>query len=570
MKASMRKVSWRLLAACVMVAPGAGAQVIRGTVNSEGTPVPIPGAVVTLLDGSGAFAGRRALTDRAGSYAMRAPGPGSWVIEVRAIGFSPYRSRARAVASGETIIANPTLRRVATRLASLRIEVSSPCRRATDLDPVASALWDDVWAALASAEVAREQRMVRAEVFVYTRDVDVLSGRVMSEQRGIASVLDERPFRTAPAADLIQNGFWRRSPLGNIDFYGISAGTLISDEFLGTHCFSLVRQDSGRTARVGLSFRPVRSRPSDVQGVLWVHPESRELRELEFRYTGLQLRGPAAGGSLSFSRLASGLLVDDQWTLQHPFETPRPPGEQRTGLAPAATHSDVRPGTTLRLAGGFVLGDTARVRRFSMVLGRVERGGEPADATTVEILGGWQRTSTDSSGAFMVRDMLPGAYEVRLMQPGSDEEGGFVQHGRLELAGGEVARVDLAVPDAGAIAAELCPGWREDVGTAPLYGVLRDAASGRPAANYQVELQWTPAEDSTGARIGRSGAARVLSDWRGEFLACDVPSLGQVRFRTTARDAEWSDPIPAGRRLRVIEVMVDSSATPRPPGAGQR
>jgi hypothetical protein len=156
------------------------------------------------------------------------------------------------------------------------------------------------------------------------------------------------------------------------------------------------------------------------------------------------------------------------------------------------------------------------------------------------------------------------------MQPGSDVEGGFVQHGRLELAGGEVARVDLAVPDAGAIAAELCPGWREDVGTAPLYGVLRDAASGRPAANYQVELQWTPAEDSTGTRIGRSGAARVLSDWRGEFLACDVPSLGQVRFRTTARDAEWSDPVPAGRRLRVIEVMVDSSATPRPPGAGLR
>jgi hypothetical protein len=59
----------------------------------------------------------------------------------------------------------------------------------------------------------------------------------------------------------------------------------------------------------------------------------------------------------------------------------------------------------------------------------------------------------------------------------------------------------------------------------------------------------------------------VLTDWRGEFLACDVPSLGQVRFRATARDAEWSDPVPAGRRLRVIEVMVDSSATPRPPGS---
>jgi hypothetical protein len=459
---------------------------------------------------------------------------------------------------------------VATRLASLRIEATTPCRRAADLDAVASQVWDDVWAALASTEVAREQRLVRAEVFVYTREVDVLSGRVMREERGVASVLDERPFRTAPAADLMQNGFWRRSPLGEVEFYGISAGTVISEEFLGSHCFSLVRRDSAGPARVGLAFRPVRSRVADVQGVLWVQPETRELRELEFTYTGLQLRGPAAGGSLAFGRLPSGLFVDEQWTLQHPYETPRPPGAQRTGTAAAVKTADVRPGTTIRLAGGFVLGDSARVRRFALVLGRVQQSGAPADATTVEILGGGQRATADSSGAFMVRDILPGAYEMRLMRPGSDEEGGFVQHGRLELSGGEVAHVELAVPDAGVIAADLCPGWREDRGTAPLYGVLREASSGRPAANYQVELQWTPAEDSTGVRLGRSGAARVLSDWRGEFLACDVPSLGQVRFRTTARDAEWSDPVPAGRLLRVIEVTLDSSAAPRRPGGGQR
>jgi hypothetical protein len=563
---SMREVSWLLVAACAIVVPKAGAQVIRGTVNSEGTPVPVQGAVVTLTDTSGGFSGRRALTDRSGSYALRAPAAGRWIVEVRAIGISPYRSRTRTVAGGETVVESPTLRRVATRLASLRIEATSQCRRTTELDPVASAVWDDVWAALASAEVAREQRLVRADVFVYTRDVDVLSGRVMSEQRGITPVLDERPFRTAPAADLMQNGFWRRSPLGHVDFFGISAGTLISDEFLGTHCFSLVRRDSTNDERVGLSFRPVRSRTADVQGVLWVDPESRELRELEFTYTGLQLRGPAAGGTLSFARLPSGLLVDQRWTIQHPFETPRPPGEQRTGTT-AAPVADVRPGTTVRLAGGFVLSDSARVRQFALVLGRVSRGGEPADATTVEVLGGGQRVAADSSGAFMVRDVLPGTYEMRIVRPGSDDEGGFVQHGRLVLSGGEVARVELEVPEAGAIAADLCPGWREGIGTAPLYGVLRETGSSRPAANYQVELQWTALEDSTGAMVGRSGAARVLSDWRGEFLACDVPSLGQVRFRTTARDAEWSDPVPAGRRLRVIEVMVDSGAAPRPPGS---
>lgn len=111
----------------------------------------------------------------------------------------------------------------------------------------------------------------------------------------------------------------------------------------------------------------------------------------------------------------------------------------------------------MRLAGGFVLSDSARVRQFAIVLGRVSVGGAPADATTVELLGGGQRTVTDSSGTFLFRDVLPGTYEVRLLREGTDQEGGFVQHGQLVLTGGDVARVDLAVPAADSIARELCP-----------------------------------------------------------------------------------------------------------------
>jgi hypothetical protein len=308
--------------------------------------------------------------------------------------------------------------------------------------------------------------------------------------------------------------------------------------------------------RVGLSFRPVNSRaPADVQGVLWVDPDSRELRELEFTYTGLQLRGPAAGGTMHFTRLESGLLVDDLWTLQHSYEQARPPGAQRTGVTNAAMRG-IRPGTTLRVGGGFVLTDSARVRRFAVLAGLVRAGTEPAGATTVDVLGGGQKAVTDSTGSFLFRDVLPGTYEMRLLRSGTDEEGGFVQHGRIALAGGELARVDLAVPDAETIAAELCPDARSTEGTAPLFGVLREERTGRPAADYQVEVQWAPATDSSGTNRARAGAARVLTDWRGEFVACDVPSGGSVRFRTTAQGAEWSDPIRAGRRLLVIEIGV--------------
>ena len=126
----LNRFHWLLLPALVMCSTSAGAQVIRGTVNGEGIRAPLRGAVVTLLDARGNTADRRVLTDNDGSFAMRAPSAGTWMIEVRAIGYSPRRTSARTVASGETVVEQVTLRQVATRLATLRIEGRSACRRA--------------------------------------------------------------------------------------------------------------------------------------------------------------------------------------------------------------------------------------------------------------------------------------------------------------------------------------------------------------------------------------------------------------------------------------------------------
>jgi len=131
-------------------------QVLRGSVNAEGTGAPLRGAVVTLLDARGNPADRRVLTDTDGAFAMRAPSAGTWIIEARAIGYSPKRTAARPVSAGETVVEKLVLRQVATRLATLRVEAKSACRRAGEFDAVTSEVWDDVWAALAAAQLARE------------------------------------------------------------------------------------------------------------------------------------------------------------------------------------------------------------------------------------------------------------------------------------------------------------------------------------------------------------------------------------------------------------------------------
>ena len=551
---------WLIVTLAVLLpAQSASAQVIRGTVNAEGVGAPLRGAVVTLLDARGNGVDRRVLTDNLGAFAVRAPSPGTWMVEARAIGYSPRRSAVRPVAAGETVVEKLVLRQLATRLATLRVEARSACRRAGEFDAVTSEVWDDVWAALAAAQLAREQRLVRAEVFVYTREVDVSTGLVMQEERGVASVLDESPFRTAPPAELTRLGFVRTSLLGNVEFHGLDAATIISPEFLAGHCFNLVRHDSSGLTLVGLSFRPVNERArADVQGLLWLDADSRELRTLEFTYTGLRLRGPAAGGRLGFTRLPNGVLIDDRWLLQHPFESKRAVGAQRTGIA-AAPDRSIPAGTTLRIGGGFVLADSARARQFATLTGIVRQASAPADAASVELVGSGQRFVTDSTGVFLIQDVLPGTYEVRAMRAGPADRGGFVQHGQLTLVPGDVARITLDIPDADAIVAELCPNSAE--GAAPLFVVMREEQSGRSASNYRVEARWTPPADSSGAPIGRPGGVRALTDWRGEFVACDVPAGASVSFRTTTGEAQWSLPIRIGAKLNILEIAADTSAT---------
>jgi hypothetical protein len=515
--------------------------------------------VVTLLNQAGSPGGRRVLTDNEGAFAMRPPTAGTWMLEVRAIGYAPQRTGAKLVAVGETIVERVVLRQVATRLATLRVEARSACRRAGELDAVTTEVWDDVWAALASAQLAREQRLVRAEVFVYTREVDVSTGLVMQEDRGVASVLDESPFRTASPAELTSRGFVQTSLLGQVDFHGLDAATIISPEFLGGHCFNLVRRDSAGVPLVGLSFRPLneRGRP-DVQGLLWLDAESRQLRALEFTYTGLKLRGPVAGGRLGFTRLPNGVLIDDRWLIQHPYELNRAVGRQRTGLS-ADPDRAIPAGTTLRIGGGFVLADSARLQQFATVAGIIRQGPAPADAVAVELVGSGQKFVTDSTGEFLIQDVLPGTYEVRVMRTGPADRGGFVQHGQIALAPGDVARVALDIPEPEAIAEELCQ--KRDPGIAPLFVVLREEHSGRAASNYRVEARWEPPVDSLGVPTGRPGGVRALTDWRGEFVACDVPAGASISFRTTTGEAQWSLPIRVGGRLNVIEIAADTSGT---------
>ena len=90
-----------LAVACVVVfAPALRAQVIRGTVTSNGAP--LVDASVVLLDDEGNIR-RGTLSEQNGTYELMCPGPGTYIVRVGGAGISTWNSQPVTVGDGETV-----------------------------------------------------------------------------------------------------------------------------------------------------------------------------------------------------------------------------------------------------------------------------------------------------------------------------------------------------------------------------------------------------------------------------------------------------------------------------------
>ena len=108
---------------------------------------------------------------------------------------------------------------------------------------------------------------------------------------------------------LATKGYMHRNADGTHTYYAPDAEVLLSDQFIQTHCFSVVRETEKHEGHVGLSFVPIESgRLVDVEGALWLDETSGELRTVEYRYAGLpaSVSDPRNGGQLEFMPLLSG------------------------------------------------------------------------------------------------------------------------------------------------------------------------------------------------------------------------------------------------------------------------
>jgi hypothetical protein len=489
---------------------GAAAQTaVRGVVLSEGQGSPVAAAVVELVDSAGVIVAS-GLTGPQGAFSLRSPGPGVYRLAVGTLGYRTVRTTPFVVA------ADPVLDRVVRiplepiRLDGIEVVGGGRCRGMGGAELVE--VWEEARKALAAVVLADAAPGVSFRIALRERVLEPEWGAVIDEQVRGRQTWRAEPFRTAPAHELVRDGFIRTYPDSTV-YYGPDARLLLSDAFLDAYCFGL----AGGGDRIGLTFQP--SAPSrghsQITGTLWLDRATGLLRRLEFAYTNPPLRGGRveASGEVEYERLPMGAWIVRSWVLRmprHVTEDGRP--SHLVGTQESSGHVV----EVLGLAHA-----PAAPAPAGAVRGRVlaTATNAPLGNVLVYLNGTSHVDTTSADGWFDLLDIAPGRYHLAWYHPELIRGDAALPSLPIELlAGGDttvVLRVDL--PPA------LAAGCATADGGA-VWGRVTERSTHTPLPGAVVELR---------GPTGSMGSVRT--DTEGAYRFC---GLGPGRYRVAARYLE--------------------------------
>jgi hypothetical protein len=262
-----------------------------------------------------------------------------------------------------------------------------------------------------------------------------------------------------------------------------------------------------------------------VRGTLWLDPASRELRYLEFTYTGLGkeegLGNP--GGRLDFERLENGAWIVREWTLAMP----------RVGRIRYTAGQPELPPDRYKVLGWLVAGGRAGVAAernawsevVSELRGRVldSLQGAPLAGALVVIDGEPDSTVTDSAGHFRltIRGAGPRLVRVEHVRLGIVPDNSTQE---VRLAADQPAVVTVSVPPVERFARALCAG---EAGEGGILGIVR-ARDGTPQAGATVRASWFT---QVGARVALGTRdLETKSGARGIYTFCNLPLRTAIKI----------------------------------------
>jgi Carboxypeptidase regulatory-like domain len=510
-----------LLLVAFAVPSGLVAQGVRGVVVDEETTAPLPGVLVSVLDGAGSVVGQL-LTDNAGRFTIATRARGSFRARAERIGLRTVTTEPFRLTSSDFAQIRIALGAEAVEVEGFVVDARvRQCR----IDPTQAVRiqrwWDEVRKALTVSALVQREALARFRVQQFERDMSADLRSVASEETRLRIGFSSRPFVSAEPTFLSEGGFVQGEE-GSREYYAPDAEVLISDIFLSEHCFSIVADDD-RPGLVGLAFEPTRvRRVPDILGTLWVDTASAELRSLEYRYANLDwLPANEAGGEVGFRYLPSGAWVVSDWFIRMPRVGVR--REARPGGTADATvvigyHDTggrVRQLSTRRTAADGRLGSG---RLTGIVVDSI-RGG-PLVGARVQVMGTRFFATTDAAGRFAIEGVPAGAQDVVFFHPDLTRWGLGSTYRSVTLEDSRTVDLRLAVPAFRRAAISLCGASGREA-SAVLTGRVVDG-EGEAIANVRLGFSWTV----TGGAAPGTGEARTGSD--GRFAFCYAPAESLV------------------------------------------
>jgi hypothetical protein len=413
---------WTLVYGCFIGPMTAGpfrlqAQEVFGVVRDSVTKRPVAGAVVTVRDGGGTGLAR-VMTDQMGRYRAAPPASGASLRLVR-IGFRPTSVVLRKPPTMTDTI-DVLMAPIPTLLETVSVRANSTCPKRDD-EGAALGLLEQARATLLNTIVARESNPASMVRLGFVRSMDGTSDhitwqavRVDSAARASAS------FQAVQsAADFVRSGFARDAAGGGV-FFAPDADVLLDDAFVAGYCFRLVSGDRDHPTEVGLAFAAPRRAPNriDIAGTLWADTSSRRLRQMEFRYVGLDHALDAAkpGGWLSFRDMPNGIVIIDRWSLRLPV--------LRADSTPGGPHEyTIRTWVEAQESGGEVARMSLSAQSpWDAPLGALRahalmNDGQPATNIEVWLEDTDYRATTDATGHVSIDHLLPGPYKLSVIEP---------------------------------------------------------------------------------------------------------------------------------------------------------
>jgi hypothetical protein len=297
---------------------------------------------------------------------------------------------------------------------------------------------------------------------------------------------------------------------------------------------------------------------AEIEGTLWIDPETTMLRWLQYRYRNLPLPPDLVtglvGGRVNFSALPNGTWIVSSWHIRMPR-----PGNRVNSMSGVRESYlmgyAVTGGEILRAhgrAGPVFAAEQDGSRIVGAVFDSLRTGG--LEGAEVYAIGTEARAVTGFDGRFVMGGLEPGIYEVTFRHRYLDALSWIPEPFLVDVGADTTVQINFLAPPARRVMHDLCgpveqsrrsairPGESIHPPEAILTGTVTDTG-GLPVSGATVRAlwrEWEMAERSGNDRSrvdeGRLGVT-ATSDAAGRYRICWVPADVPLEVEVLARMA---------------------------------